>query len=527
MKLMEKNSENLSAGMNVSGGDNLYPDLECLPAKITEESGRKKADTELITKIGLPGLLYAVFFTFCLYKNCAGITYPFYAAGTVCFCIYTIKSAGISWKGENFLVLVPILLLGISTCLTDNDVIHLMNKTWMFVLFFYFVMRTCFQTKGWQLGKYLEAVLGALGESIGAMFNFFPDIKAWSEERKGTKNPQLLYILTGVGCSVPLIAVVILLLSSADAVFRKSMDTIFVNIKGWDIFCCMLWTVGMFFISYGIASFIFKGKIREEVKDHRTGQPVIAISATAVIAFIYVYFCGIQIVYLFAGYGRLPAGYTYAQYAREGFFQLLFVCLMNLGLMLAGLGFFRESKVLKGILFIISLCTFVMIASGFYRMLLYICAYNLTFLRVMVMWALCVIAFLTAGMILRIFKNNFPLFGYSLVVITCCYLVLSFARPDYWIARYNVAQEDTSHSDRWYLNNLSADAAPVIMTEKNVAEYKAYEEWRKNNAADVSQKEELEAPWCYEYINMQKYKAEKMTLRSYNFSKGYVRSRLN
>ncbi|MDE6951533.1 MAG: DUF4173 domain-containing protein, partial [Lachnospiraceae bacterium] len=167
--------------------------------------------------------------------------------------------------------------------------------------------------------------------------------------------------------------------------------------------------------------------------------PVIAISATAVIALIYVYFCVIQVVYLFAGYGTLPEGYTYAQYARQGFFQLLFICLMNLVLVLIGLGFFRQSRVLKGILLVISLCTFVMTASSAYRMLLYISVYQLTFLRIFVLWALFVIALLMAGIIGKTLKNGFPLFRYGLFVITCCYLVLSFSQPDYWIARYNIS----------------------------------------------------------------------------------------
>ena len=58
-------------------------------------------------------------------------------------------------------------------------------------------------------------------------------------------------------------------------------------------------------------------------------------------------FSGIQIFGLFLGKMQLPEGYTYAQYAREGFFQLLAVSILNLILVLVCLSFFRESKVLK------------------------------------------------------------------------------------------------------------------------------------------------------------------------------------
>ncbi len=561
---MENYNEHRPAGVLAPGDDNLYPNLPYAPAAEAPENQAegagqtasqpkpevKSANPEMVKKIGLPGLLYAIFFTFCLYKNGAGITYPFYVAGTACFCIYTIRGTGGSWRGGHIFALIAGLLLGISTCLTDNGIIIFMNKAWLFVLFLYFLLRAGFHTEGWQLGKFLSSMFRLVGGSIGRLFCFFPDMKEWINEHKGTKNHQIFYVLAGAGCSIPLIAIVVMLLSSADAVFEESVDMLFGNIALWDIFWCIFWSVAVFLFSYGMASFLFKKKLNEAVKDRRTGQPLIAISSTAVIAVIYIYFCIIQIVYLFAGNGTLPAGYTYAQYARQGFFQLLFVCLLNLALVLAGLGFFRESKALKAILFVISLCTFVMIASRFYRKLLYISAYYLTFLRLFVLWALCVIALLMAGIVGKTFKNNFPLFQYGLAVITCCYIVLSFARPDYWIAWYNVAHmeeavdsgilnasepEDTAdsereyyYSDTWYLNNLSADAAPVIITEEHIAEYMAYKERQEEyQEEDLSWEEintlTLNAPWYYNYMEKQRRKAESMTFRSYNFSRGYVR----
>lgn len=450
------------------------------------------------------------------------------------------------------MVLAASLLLGVSNCFTDNSKIILMNEAWLFVLMMYFLLTVYFDTKHWQIGKFLESILSLSVGSIGKMFSFFPDAQAWMEEYKGKKNTQALYVLAGAGISIPLIALVVLMLASADVIFRRSVDAVFRIVSGWDIFCCILWSVAIFFFSYGMVSLLEERGLNEKVKDHRTGQPIIAISATAVIALIYLYFCAIQIIYLFAGYGTLPEGYTYAQYARQGFFQLLFICLMNLVLVLIGLGFFRESRVLKGILLVISLCTFVMIASSAYRMLLYISVYQLTFLRILVLWALCTIAFLMAGVVGKTLKDAFPLFRYGLAVVTCCYLVLSFGRPDYWIARYNIsayarqekemqaATEKTGEEraaewegnrngrnavDTWYLSNLSADAASVIMTEGSIERYRAYEaereRWINGEVKSLDT-----APWDVDYIDRQKERAEQMSLRSYNFSRGYVKRAL-
>lgn len=539
---MEKNMEVMTVGTPVPMGDNLYPNLPCKPA--AEAVERKKRDPfakpGLINSIAPASFLYAIFFTFCLYKNASGIAYPFYVAGTIGFAVYTIRKSGISWKGEHILVPAASILLGISNCFTDNTKIILMNEAWLFVLMMYFLLAVCFDTKQWQFGKFLESIFGLSVGSIGKMFSFFPDAQAWMEEHKGKKNTQVLYILAGIGISVPLIAIVTVMLSSADVIFRKSVDIIFENINGWDIFCCILWSVAIFFFSYGMVSLLEERGLNEKIKDHRTGQPIIAISATAVIALIYIYFCVIQVVYLFAGYGTLPEGYTYAQYARQGFFQLLFICLMNLVLVLTGLGFFKESKVLKGVLLVISVCTFIMIASSAYRMLLYISVYQLTFLRIFVLWALCVIALLMAGIIGKTLKNTFPLFRYGLAVITCCYLILSFGQPDYWIARYNISaymkqeeKEQTENDtwrreygiDNWYLRNLSADAAPVIITEGSIERYRAYEA-EKEKYLNGKVKDVNTPSWDVGYIERQKERAEQMSFRSYNFSRGYVKRAL-
>ncbi len=538
---MEKNMESMAAGAIVSGGDNLYPNL---PYKVPEEVQRRtsSAKPELFNKIAPASFLYAVFFTFCLYKNASGIAYPFYVAGTIGFAVYTIRKSGISWKGGHILTLAASLMLGISNCFTDNAKIIAMNKVWLFVLMAYFLLAVYFDTKSWQLGKFLKSILRLAIGSIGKMFSFFPDTQAWLEEHKGTKNSRALYVLAGTGISIPLIAVVLVMLSSADMIFRESMRVLFGNLDGWDVICCIFWSAVMFFFSYGMASFLEGRELSETVGDHRKGQPVIAISATAVIAVIYIYFCVIQVVYLFAGYGTLPAGYTYAQYARQGFFQLLFICLMNLVLVLIGIGFFRESRVLKGILLVISGCTFIMTASSAYRMLLYISVYYLTFLRIFVLWALGVIALLLMGIIGKTLKNSFPLFRYGLCVITVCYLVLSFGQPDYWIARYNIsayleggegkAEEERINPDTWYLRGLSADAAPIILSEANLEQYDAYleqqEKWK--NAANTGGRgqEYMDSQtWYISYIARHAERAEKMSLRSYNFSRGYVRRALD
>ena len=129
---------------------------------------------------------------------------------------------------------------------------------------------------------------------------------------------------------------------------------------------------------------------------------------------------------------------------------------------------FRENVVLKVLMTIISICTYIMIASSCMRMLLYIDAYLLTFLRVLVLWGLAVLSLFFIAVIISIYKNDFPLFKYCVVVVSILYLFLSFSHPDHVIADYNlsnIAGKDAKANiscDYDYLTNLSTDAAPVI-----------------------------------------------------------------
>ncbi len=430
---------------------------------------------------GLNSIIYALFYTFCLYKNASGITYPFFTGGTLFYFFSSLKKLGISAKKDSVFYAAGIELLGISTFCTDNKNIIAMNKGGIFILFFILFIHNFYQDNLWDIFKYLQAMLQTVLGSFQAFISPITDFKLYRKAGKAKEKGKISnasYILIGVLISLPLLTIVLSLLSSADLVFRSFIrDYIFIDWLSENFIGLSFSILFSFFASYCILVSLEKRSVKEEVTDKRTGEPLVAATFTAVLSFVYLLFSGIQILYLFAGNMQLPEQYTYAEYAREGFFQLLFVCLINLVLVLVCLSRFKESKALKTILTIISLCTYIMIASSAMRMLLYIQYYNLTFLRFFVLWALIVIFFLMTGILIHIYKKAFPLFKYCIATVTILYIAFSFSRPDYFIARYNIAQmlekENTTSErpdyDTEYLRSLSADAAPAILNAKTLS----------------------------------------------------------
>lgn len=426
--------------------------------------------------------LYALFYTFCLYKNADGITYPFFAAGTLlCFFYYT-KRCKVPWKKGNGFYAVSIVLLGLTVCLTDDWKIQMMSKSGIFVLTLVLALFCFYQTRSWDFLKFFSAGMKSLKDMIRCIGVPFSDVRAALASESGVKKKTLFYILLGMLAGVPLLLVIVYLLLSADVVFWGIVEHLMDGIGLDTLFAVCLITALVFLVFYAFLFSLAKRGIPEQCPDRRKAEPILAITFSSMIAAVYFVFCLIQLFCLFTG-GRIPMDITWSEYARQGFFQLLLVCVINLALVLTCLSLFRESRVLKGILAAISFMTYILIASSAYRMILYIHYYYLTFLRVFVLWALLVLAVLFAGIILSIFQKKFPLFHYTTAAVTCLYLVLAFAKPDYWIAKYDMSfvdaavlsedapQEDKENgwrngfTDFWYLADLSADALPLLADE--------------------------------------------------------------
>lgn len=483
---------------------------------------------------GAASAIYALFYTFCLYKNTSGITYPFFVAGILCYLFFCMKKYGVSCensktgKAAGAFYLVSILLLGISVCLTDDGKLLWMTKTGIFLLTVTLALRCFYRTRGWSFARYLSGVFHSLMEMLHYLDTPFSDAAEFFRDKDEKKESgKGKYVFLGVLVAVPLLVVVLALLLSADAVFMDMFQRLLGDISFADCILVCLMAVMMYVLSYSFVRGLTTYRMPEEGKARKKGEPVAAITFTLLLALVYLVFCVIQIVYLFGGLMQLPEGYTWASYARQGFFQLLFVCLINLVVVLVCLSGFGESKLLKAILTAISLMTYILMASSAYRMILYIQAYYLTFLRLFVLWALLVIAVVFAGVIISIYRKSFPLFGFCTVVVTLFYLALAFAKPDYWVAKYDVEHaqlyagtdgqgsdsadwgeammEDgirtaAGFDDRWYLSGLSADAAPILMQEK------VRSAWADSSA-------------MRSYYSRMQEKTEDMTLRSLNFSR--------
>ena len=308
--------------------------------------------------------------------------------------------------------------------------------------------------------------------------------------------------------SIPVLCILGGLLASADAVFNDMFRRFF------DEFISLGSIIGILFMAaFGFMSsycgmrYAGSDAGRITVKDRRKAGAVIPATVTGAVCVLYLAFSVVQILYLFIGGFALPEGMSYAEYAREGFFQLMLVCLLNFVAVLVIKKYIIRSRLLDAELLLICFCTYIMIASSAIRMLMYISAYRLTYDRFAVLTVLLLLAVLMAGVAIYVINESFPLKKYIIGVTCVIYTVFAFSRPDSITASYNlqINNQRLAAHDLSYISILSADAAPAI------AEY--------TRAKGLTEEKPVFSEWYVSYCRNNGLDGKPDGIRKYNISR--------
>jgi len=306
------------------------------------------------------------------------------------------------------------------------------------------------------------------------------DLKA--ARQRGSRN--LLPVIRGLLLALPVLVIFTALLASADLVFAEYLEDLF----NLDILPDLLELFWRGIIVLGAAWFLAGGLAyalgRSQVSDDqgalekvigRLGQ-VVSLGfievATVLISvdLLFLVFVGIQFAYLFGGRANVTVeGYTYAEYARRGFFELVAVSVLTLGLIL-GLRWLarretpRQARIFNGLSSLMVGLVLVILTSAFQRLCLYEAAYGYTQLRlyshVFMVWL--AVAFVWFLVTLWRWPDRFAIGAF---VAALGFLVtLNAVNPDAFIARQNLARyQVTGKLDAYYLTRLSEDAVPALV----------------------------------------------------------------
>ena len=214
----------------------------------------------------------------------------------------------------------------------------------------------------------------------------------------------------------------------------------------------------------------------ETFRRRRRFLPLV-VSAAMLIPLLLVYglfFFSQLPVYTSAFTGVLPQGYTYADYAREGFFQLCAVCAINGALYLFVTLFTKREKgegVRRALLTILCLCSLVLAATAFSKMVLYIRTYGLTPLRVYSSWAMILLAGAFLLALIGAYWKRLNLVRSLFCLFVLLFGFLCLCDTNALIASYNVRAYEQGRLDSvdtgvfWELGDSAAPAAARLVDD--------------------------------------------------------------
>ncbi|GAB3063733.1 DUF4153 domain-containing protein [Micromonospora schwarzwaldensis] len=193
--------------------------------------------------------------------------------------------------------------------------------------------------------------------------------------------------------------------------------------------------------------------------------------AIAALTLLFAGFVVVQFTVLFGGERHVQkvAGLSYAEYARSGFWQLLFVTLLTVAVLggvsrWAGRERAVERILLRVLLGLLSALSVVIVVSALSRMWTYQKVYSFTGERIFVMafellLGAVFLMILAAGVRWR--GRWIP--GTTVALAVAMLLGLAVLNPEDYAARRNTLRyEQTGKIDAWYLRALSADATPAL-----------------------------------------------------------------
>ena len=327
-------------------------------------------------------MIYGGLFTLCLYRNMSGVTFPVVTAVSLWFSILFLKKAEITFQKGTLRYFAGIFLLGISTILTDSGFFHFFNNVGIILLFMMAMAHQLYKDSEWGFPEYVKKLFIMLWTwiiSVGEIFHS----TGKKEKIQTTKRKNTGPVLLGILAAVLMLIIVLPLLMMSDEIFLHIFNRFFrflnpfnliwkidvSNIIG--IICTFLFgTAALYAFFAGLFKMNLGGK--EERKPGNSNY-VTGITFTGIMAAVYVLYSGIQILFLFLRLDSgLPEEVTYSQYAHQGFWQLLFVSLINFVTVLICVKIFEDNRVLEILLTVISVCTCIMILSASYRMALYV-----------------------------------------------------------------------------------------------------------------------------------------------------------
>lgn len=423
-------------------------------------------------------LIFAAVFIFIDFAVMHGFNLGFSISYYVFFAVFTAYLAKRDVRPSVFSCLCGIIsLAGAATFTLSRNIlvnfIMLFLVTALFTIYAFGVSGTFRQNEG--SAKMLGEIL--YGATLSPLANASQIARGVNGVAVKSKNA--VYIAAGIVISVPALLIIIPLLVSGDAAFRGLMQMIGKNIGEYIAVLILTVIFAPFAVAYAVVrrKNLDSGKSEAAVSEKHRFLPAAAVASfLCVISVTYLVYLFSQLAYFFSAFsGFLPEGYehTASVYARQGFFEMFAICVINLIIITAVNLFCKREKgrglpaFLRGVECFILLFTVIILITAMSKMKLNIEIYGLSIYRLLVAIFMVMLAVILAFFILHIIA---PKISYMQPVILICsiiFVAFALADTDGLVVRYNTAAYESGTLEEldldYFAQDLSESAVPYVI----------------------------------------------------------------
>lgn len=424
---------------------------------------------------------------FLFWEKPLGINFALYIALCLATGILLLHLDGLRLARGSALLLVPIAFLGAMTFFRLEPLTVLLSIS--MTVFLMGVFALTYLSGQWTQFALLDYIVGYLrlfGSMIARPLGFATGIRR-EELSPSQSNSRVWPVLRGIVIALPVIAIFASLLSSADPIFAQRFEDFIdlFNIENLPQYIFRLVYILVF--AYVLAgTFLHAGQASDEAVEQKNWLPPFlgftesAIVLGSVLA-LFIAFVAIQFQYFFGGQANIHIeGYTFSEYARKGFGELVAVAVFSL-LLLLGLGAVtkRETELQRRIFSSIGIAlvglVIVMLISAYQRLVLYEEAYGFSRLRTYTHVFMIWLGLLLVVVVVLEMTRRERAVGLAMVLAALGFVVsLNLLNVDAFIVRQNIQREIRSVNDQafsqgradldaQYFLDLSDDAVPPLV----------------------------------------------------------------
>lgn len=301
----------------------------------------------------------------------------------------------------------------------------------------------------------------------------------WTPKENASGNMlRLLPAVRGILIALPILIILTALLASADLIFSQRLGDIASMIKLENVPEYILRAYIIITIALFLAGIFLHAATKSRDEQHVLGEvpisPFLGFTESVIImgsvVALFAVFVAIQFQYFIGGEKNIDFdGYTYSEYTRRGFGELVTVAVFSL-LLLVLLSLFarRESikrrRIFSGLGVGLVALVLVILVSAFQRILLYEDAYGFSRLRTYTHVFMAWLGLLLVAVILLEIIQRHRIFALAAVLASLGFVItLNVLNVDGLIVSRNVQRAiDGNELDIGYLESLSSDAVPTL-----------------------------------------------------------------